>query len=128
MPRERRDVVVGQFVSEEKREFARQLRREMTPQEHALWAAVRGRKLGGFKFRRQQPIDGYVADFYCAETGVVVELDGAVHDDQAEYDTNRDRVIAERRLTVLRFRNDRIDSGLPAVLAEIEAVCRRLVG
>jgi len=128
MPRLRRDVVVGQFVTEDKRQFARQLRREMTPQEAKLWEQVRNRRLGRFKFRRQQVIDGYIADFYCAEAGLVIELDGTVHDDQGEYDANRDRVIAARRLTVVRVPNDRIDNELAAVLSETEELCRRLAG
>jgi len=128
VPRQRRDVVVGQFVTEDKRQFARQLRREMTPQEAKVWERVRGRRLGGFKFRRQQVIDGFIADFYCAEVGLVLELDGAVHEDQVEYDANRDRVIAEKRLTVARVPNDRIDNELEAVLSETEELCRRLSG
>ena len=128
MPRQRRDVVVGQFVTEDKRQFARQLRREMTPQEAKVWERVRGRRLGGFKFRRQQVIDGFIADFYCAEVGLVLELDGAVHEDQVEYDANRDRVIAEKRLTVARVPNDRIDNELETVLSETEELCRRLSG
>ncbi len=128
MPRERRDLVAGQFVAEEKREFARQLRREMTPAERALWAFLRNRKLAGFKFRRQQVIDGFIADFYCAEAGLVIELDGRVHDNQAEYDANRDRVLAERRLTVLRIPNARIETELVRVLTEIKEACRRLAG
>jgi very-short-patch-repair endonuclease len=128
MPRERRDVVVGQFVAEEKRQFARQLRREMTPAERLLWATLRNRKLAGFKFRRQQVIDGFIADFYCPEVGLVIELDGSVHDHQKEYDANRDRVLAEHRLTVLRIPNARIETELVRVLAEIEGACRRLGG
>jgi very-short-patch-repair endonuclease len=89
-----RGVVPGQFVTDEKREIARTLRREMTPQERRVWEAVRGRRLGGFKFRRQQVIDGFIADFYCDRVGVVLELDGRVHEDQAEYDAHRDKVIA----------------------------------
>jgi very-short-patch-repair endonuclease len=128
MPRERRDVIVGQFVTEEKRQFARQLSREMTPAERLLWAALRNRKLAGFKFRRQQVIDGFIADFYCADVGLVIELDGSVHDDQAEYDANRDRVLAERRLTILRIPNGHIETELVRVLTDIEGACRRLRG
>src|SRR4051812_15093065 len=98
-----RAVIPGQFVTEEKRAFSRRLRRQMTPQERKVWAAVRDRGLGGFKFRRQQVIDGYIADFYCDETGVVLELDGAVHDRQADYDAHRDKVIACRRIVVMRL-------------------------
>ena len=125
MPYERRDVVAGQFVKEEKRDFARQLRREMTPAERKLWSALRGRKLTGFKFRRQQVIDGFIADFYCPEVGLVLELDGLIHDAQAEHDAHRDRVLADRRLTVVRIPNRRIEIEFDRVLDEIEAACRQ---
>jgi very-short-patch-repair endonuclease len=121
-------VVAGQFVTEDKREFARQLRRDMTPAERRVWAAVRNRQIAGFKFRRQQVIDGFIADFYCAEVGLVIELDGAVHRSQAEYDANRDLVLTERRLTVLRVTNERIDTEFEGVLAEILHLCRQLGG
>jgi len=60
-----------------------------TPAEAKLWARQRNRQLGGFKFRRQQPIDRFIVDFYCAEARLVVELDGDSHTDQAEYDAAR---------------------------------------
>ena len=125
MPRE---IIPGQIVTEDKRRFARQLRREMTPQERRVWDTVRGRKLGGYKFRRQQVIDGYIADFYCDRVGVVLELDGEIHDSQVEYDTHRDKVIASRGLTVIRITNDRIDRELSTVLSEVLNVCRERLG
>jgi very-short-patch-repair endonuclease len=128
MPHQRREVIPGQFVTEDKRQFARQLRQEMTPQEKKVWQAVRGRRLGGLKFRRQQVIDGYIADFYCDHAGVVLELDGSVHANQVEYDAHRDRVIASRGLLVLRLPNGRIDGEFDRVLAEIVEACRHRVG
>ncbi len=59
--------------------FARALRRTATPQEAQLWTYLRDRRLAGLKFHRQHPLLGYIADFYCAERGLVVELDGVVH-------------------------------------------------
>ena len=55
-------------------ERARQLRRDMTPAESILWKHLRNRRFGGSKFRRQQPIDWYIADFFCAEARLIVEL------------------------------------------------------
>ena len=124
MPRQRRDIVAGQAVSEEKFLFSRYLRREMTPHEHILWEYLRDRRLANLKFRRQQIIDGFIADFYCAETGVVIELDGPIHDSSVKEDNIRDRVIAAHQLLVLRFPNQRIDNELAQVIAEIEEVCR----
>ncbi len=72
---------------------ARVQRRRLTPPEARLWAALKGRGLGGFKFRRQHPIGAFVVDFYCAEAKLAVEVDGEGHDhpDQAAHDRRRTR-------------------------------------
>ena len=57
-------------------ERARQLRRDMTPAETILWKHLRNRRFGGVKFRRQQPIDYYIADFFCPAARLIIELDG----------------------------------------------------
>ena len=68
-----------QPVPEEKRRFARHLRREITEAEDRLWQELRGRRLDGIKFRRQVPVGRYVADFLCAEATLIVEVDGSQH-------------------------------------------------
>ncbi|OWK38161.1 endonuclease domain-containing protein [Fimbriiglobus ruber] len=122
---EPRHIVAGQFVREEKVAFSRQLRRDRTPAERLLWSHLRGRRLGGFRFRRQQIIEGYIADFYCAETGLVIELDGPIHEQQAEADGHRDAVLANHKLTILRVKNERVLNDVAGVLAEITACCRQ---
>lgn len=69
---------------------ARALRKELSRPERILWNMVRNRALDELKFRRQQPIGPYVADYYCEEAKLVVELDGISHDEQEEYDQARD--------------------------------------
>ena len=123
LPDDRSPITSRQFITESKLAFARQLRREMTPQERTLWERLRDRRLSGWKFRRQQLIDGFIADFFCAEVGVVLELDGAVHKLQQEYDAHRDRSFAARLLLVLRITNDRIERELDIVLAEVAEAC-----
>ncbi len=86
---------------------ARALRADATPAERALWDMVRGGKLG-VRFRRQQPVGPFIVDFYCAEAGLVVELDGKGHAEQAGYDERRTQWLAARGLTVLRFRNEEV--------------------
>jgi very-short-patch-repair endonuclease len=108
----------------EKRELARELRQRMTPAERALWRALRANRLAGLHFRRQQIIDGFLADFYCHSTGVVLECDGGIHATQSDYDAERDRIIQERGLRVLRFPNERLLTQMDAVLEEILAACR----
>ena len=68
---------------------ARELRRERIPAETKLWQCLRNRQLGGFKFRRNQPIPPFIADFYCAERQLIVELDGGSHERRTEYDESR---------------------------------------
>ena len=121
-----RNIVVGQFVDPAKAEQARQLRREQTPAERTLWKHLITNKLAGLHFRRQQVIDGFIADFYCHSAGLVVELDGSSHDGRDEYDAVRDRIFAGRGLRVLRLRNDHVCDDLAGVLALILAEATRL--
>lgn len=82
---------------------ARQLRKDSSRPERILWNIVRNRTLDGLKFRRQQPIGPYVADFFCEAARLVVELDGISHDDQEDYDVARDRYMRSLGLDVLRI-------------------------
>jgi very-short-patch-repair endonuclease len=121
-----RNIVRGQEVSEAKAERAREMRRAATAAEQVLWQALRGNKLSGYHFRRQQVIDGFVVDFYCNAVGLVIEVDGGIHSCQKGYDTERDEVLCRRNLHVLRFSNDEVLSQLSDVVQRIEAACRNL--
>lgn len=72
--------------SDQKIRFARKLRQDATPPERMLWHLLRNRRLGGYKFRRQQPIGPFIADFYCEAASLVVEWDGHSHHDRVEID------------------------------------------
>ena len=100
-------------------ENARALRADATDAERKLWRFLRGRQLSGFKFRRQLPIAGYIADFACIEAGVVIELDGGQHLDHHDYDQERARKLAINGYRVLRFWNDDVLLRTQAVLDEI---------
>ena len=76
------------------------------------------------KFRREQPSDLFVLDFYCAEARLAVELDGASHDGREEYDRWRDRVLASWGIRVLRFREGEAVNRLEWVLEQIRAAIR----
>ncbi len=114
-----KNIVVGQKVDPAKVELAKQLRRQMTEEERLLWQRLRHNRLRGFQFRRQQVIDGFIVDFYCHAAGLVVEVDGEVHQGQAEYDGERDRVLAARGLNILRIRNEEVEQNLAGVLDRI---------
>jgi very-short-patch-repair endonuclease len=102
-----KNIIPGQRVTKEKLERAKELRREMTPAEKLLWHEVRAKKLG-VRFRRQQIIQGFIVDFYCHRAGLVVEVDGDIHDLQKEEDERREKVLREMGLRIVRFGNDEV--------------------
>lgn len=123
-----RYTVIGQKVREETAQRARELRREMTLQERFLWQCVRTNRLGGFHFRRQQVIEGFIVDFYCHAASLIVEVDGPIHQQQAEYDAERDRILTAKGFRVMRVRNEDVERDLEGVLERIEAACREGTG
>ena len=100
------------------------MRRQPTAAEAKLWYFLRAGRLNGLHFRRQQLIDGFIVDFYCHSAGLVIELDGAVHQGQLEYDAERGRILKERGLCILRFSNMELETNCPAVLAKIAQSAR----
>lgn len=101
-------------------DLRRQLRREQTPAESQMWPLLRGRALDGVKFRRQAHVCGFVVDFACISHGLVVEMDGAVHDEpqKAAQDRERDALLRANGWTVLRFRNGDLQRH-PEVVVEV---------
>lgn len=98
-------VVRGQPVSKTKHEQTKQLRRHMTPAEKVLWQALRKNQLDGFHFRRQQVIAGFILDFYCHAVRLIVEVDGAIHEQRTGHDAKRDRILAQHSFHILRISN-----------------------
>lgn len=85
-------IIRKQKVSEEKLARAKELRKNMTQAERILWDYLRGNRLHGLHFRRHQVIDGYIVDFYCHSAGLVIEVDGEIHNNQKEEDLERERI------------------------------------
>jgi very-short-patch-repair endonuclease len=103
---------------------ARELRTNQTSTEGRLWGELRGRRLGGWKWRRQVPIGPFIVDFYCPSSRLVVELDGSHHLDQLAYDARRTRFLHERGLRVLRFPSDHVwAGGLHQMCCDILLAC-----
>ena len=101
---------------------AKALRKESTSAEKLFWEIVKSRKLKGLKFRRQHPLRFYVADFYCHEAQLVIELDGNIHDIEEVKlkDKEREEVIKEFGLTIMRFTNDEVFTELDKVVEKVE--------
>ena len=96
----------------------------MTPAEKLLWKLLRNRRLRGWKFRRQTAISTYIADFYCHELRLIVELDGDVHltPDQSAHDENRDFYLNYLGIEVLRIPNRQLFDSPEAALDHIVEV------
>ena len=97
------------------------MRRAPIDVEENLWWRLRGRKLGGLKFRRQHPVGGYIADFACVEAKLIIELEGKQHQG-SQSDTARTRELKRLGFTVIRFENERVRAYLDEVCEEILAV------
>jgi len=116
-----KNIVTNQKVTAQKLQRAKELRREMTPAEKILWEELRANKLG-VHFRRQQVIQGFIVDFYCHRAGLVIEVDGDIHDLQKEEDERREKVLSALGLRIVRFGNDEIVKDLSAVVGKIKSM------
>ena len=98
---------------------SRKLRERQTRAESMLWNALRAKRLSGLKFRRQHPIDPFIADFACSSTRHIIEIDGGYHDFQCEDDASRQEFLESLGWTVIRFSNE-------DVLADVDSVARSI--
>jgi len=111
-------------------ELAKELRKSMTPCEKLLWNRLRRKNILGVKFRRQHPIGYYIADFYCHEIRLVIEVDGPVHYSlpQKEHDRNRNFEMDRLGIQVLRLTNNDIKQHLGSVIQTIrKEISQRLL-
>lgn len=98
---------------------ARELRRRSSVPERLLWRELKSRRALGLKFRRQHPIGPYVADFFCAALGLVVEVDGSCHEGRRAQDAARDAYMRERGIEVVRFTASEVTRDVKHVVEEI---------
>jgi len=102
-------------------EKARELRKKQTPAESVMWELLRDKRFMNLKFRRQHQFGNYIADFYCHEHKLVIELDGGTHESnsQKKHDHKRDAYLASMGLTVLRFSNEEFQANPENILQRI---------
>ena len=102
-------------------EHARELRKRATAAERRLWHRLRELKSVGHKFRRQAPIDRYIADFVCLSKRLIVEVDGETHGSEAEieYDYTRQRYLEKEGFVVLRITNADVADNIEGVMEMI---------
>jgi len=97
--------------------LARKLRRNQSEAEKRLWRAVRSRRLGGYKFRRQVPIGHFIADFLCEDARLIVELDGGQHAENKADDLLRTQSLEAFGYRVIRFWNNEVFENMEGVLS-----------
>jgi len=102
-----------------KHSIAKAFRRNLTDTERFLWKHLRARRIEGYKFRRQEPIGHYIADFVCQEARMIVEVDGGQHSVERGKDFERDRWFEEQGYKVLRFWNNEVLTNINGVLEVI---------
>ncbi|WP_300433882.1 endonuclease domain-containing protein [Christiangramia sp.] len=102
--------------------YRKKLRKSLTPAEAFLWKHLRNSKLEGRKFRRQHSIENYIADFYCPQERLIIELDGQVHFNEAarEYDKKRTDDLNMLGIRVIRFENKVVFDNLDFVIQKIK--------
>jgi very-short-patch-repair endonuclease len=110
------------------RQLARNLRNNLTEAEKKLWEKLRKKQFMGYKFLSQHPIfyrndahlKFFIADYYCHDLMLIIEVDGGVHENQKEYDTTRTELLATKNIKVIRFKNEDVLNNINKVLIQIK--------
>jgi 5-methyltetrahydrofolate--homocysteine methyltransferase len=108
------------------KEHAKTMRNKPTEAEALLWDVLRNKQLDNFKFRRQHIVGSYIADFICLKKGLIVEIDGLIHQlpDNKSSDEERTKWLNEQGYRVIRFTNDEVLSNLDDVLDRLKEVLK----
>jgi very-short-patch-repair endonuclease len=103
--------------------IAGDLRKSMTPAEKVLWERLRKRQVKGYRFRRQHPLSDFIADFFCYDAMLVIEVDGEVYDDSHQNERDNERAKIFRRLGIkeIRFKNEEVINRTEQVIQKIES-------
>jgi len=109
-------------ATENIRANANKLRKQMTHAEKLLWNKLKNNQVLGFKFRRQHPIDIFIADFYCHKAKLIIEVDGEIHNSKHNKESDKGRTIEleELGLTVIRFTNKEVEDNINDVILRIK--------
>jgi len=108
---------------------AHELRKMETETENLLWSRLRNNQIIGLHFRRQHPINRFIADFYCPRIKLVIEVDGCIHEipENQEYDIGRSEILEDFGITIMRFTNERVIDDIEKVISEIVTKTKELL-
>ena len=112
-------LIQFQKINPSKLALAKYFRSHMTYAERCFWNMCRRNQIAGLQFRRQQVIHGFIADFYCNQIKLVVEVDGGIHEQQKDYDELRTKIINQHGVKVIRFTNEEVVNKSDWVLAKM---------
>jgi very-short-patch-repair endonuclease len=106
-------------------ERAKAMRENMTDAEEAVWKLLKSKNMLGLRFKPQHPIDIFIADFYCHQLKLVIEIDGGIHKskEQKEYDIGRTAELENWGIKVVRFTNEEVENDINQIQNEIEQIC-----
>ena len=109
--------------------LAKELRKEETEAEKNLWGKLNKNQMLGLQFRRQHPINMFIADFYCAKLKLVIEVDGSIHEipEYQDHDIGRSEILNDFGITVIRFTNEQIMNEIDYTLEQIEITVKQLL-
>jgi very-short-patch-repair endonuclease len=109
--------------------LAKELRKTETEAEQILWSKLNKNQVFGLQFRRQHPINIFIADFYCVRIKLLIEVDGNIHEirEYQEHDQGRSEILNSFGIIVIRFRNEQIIEEIDSTLEQIKAVAGELL-
>ncbi len=108
------------YYSPKLKTLSRELRKKGILSEVLLWNMLKAKKMKGYQFMRQKPIDKYIVDFYCNKLKLVIEIDGGSHDQKSEEDEIRQRNLESLGLTILRFYDMDVKKNMNGVLERVQ--------
>ena len=108
--------------------YAREMRKNPTEAEKKLWEYLRKMRTNGIIFRRQHPIDIFIADFYCHKLKLIIEVDGDIHNDTQiqEYDDGRSGELERYGIKVIRYKNEEIIENINCVINSINTTIKEI--
>jgi very-short-patch-repair endonuclease len=109
--------------------LAKELRKSETEAEKILWSKLNRNQILGLQFRRQHPINIFIADFYCARIKLIIEVDGSIHEivENKEYDLSRAQILNDFGITLIRFTNEQIFEDIDSAVEQIKTIAQSLL-
>jgi very-short-patch-repair endonuclease len=109
--------------------IAKKLRKIQTESEKLLWSRLNNNQIIGLQFRRQHPINRFIADFYCPKIKLIIEVDGSIHElpEYQVHDLGRSDVLNDFGITVIRFTNEQIIENIDSTVEQIKKISETLL-